>query len=192
MLTSCHDKCLVKYKLFVHSKVRRYLFTTPTTAKSKSLDTTPVVAKTRFAIVTPLSIKYKDSSTSQSTSLLAQENSLSKYMRKKVKTSRKWQKWFERQQNFGWSPKSVTVKACDPDRTVDCLGHNLFSVGQFCDGDLEVAFRSKTCYVRNLGDDLLTRARESNLYTISILDTTSSSPVCLMFKATSTKSWLWH
>ncbi|GJZ61365.1 integrase, catalytic region, zinc finger, CCHC-type containing protein, partial [Tanacetum coccineum] len=36
------------------------------------------------------------------------------------------------------------------------LGHNLFSVGQFCDDDLEVAFRSKTCYVRNLeGDDLL-------------------------------------
>ncbi|GJU64978.1 hypothetical protein Tco_1246813 [Tanacetum coccineum] len=37
------------------------------------------------------------------------------------------------------------------------LGHNLFSVGQFCDCDLEVAFRSKTCYVRNMeGDDLLT------------------------------------
>nr|GEV18205.1 retrovirus-related Pol polyprotein from transposon TNT 1-94 [Tanacetum cinerariifolium] len=33
------------------------------------------------------------------------------------------------------------------------LGHNLFSVGQFCDGDLEVAFRSKTCYVRNLKGD---------------------------------------
>ncbi|GJU10005.1 hypothetical protein Tco_1132401 [Tanacetum coccineum] len=30
---------------------------------------------------------------------------------------------------------------------VEGLGHNLFSVGQFCDGDLEVAFRSKTCYV---------------------------------------------
>ncbi|GJS23626.1 retrovirus-related pol polyprotein from transposon TNT 1-94 [Tanacetum coccineum] len=49
------------------------------------------------------------------------------------------------------------------------LGHNLFSVGQFCDGDLEVAFRSNTCYVRNLeGDDLLTGGRDSNLYTISI------------------------
>ncbi|GJZ90245.1 hypothetical protein Tco_0662172 [Tanacetum coccineum] len=47
---------------------------------------------------------------------------------------------------------------------VEGLGHNLFSVGQFYDGDLEVAFRSKTCYVRNLeGDDLLTGARESNL-----------------------------
>ncbi|GJV55189.1 integrase, catalytic region, zinc finger, CCHC-type containing protein [Tanacetum coccineum] len=76
---------------------------------------------------------------------------------------------------------------------VEGLGHNLFSVGQFCDGDLEVAFLSKTCYVRNLeGDDLLTAGCESNFYTISISDMTASSPVCLMSKATSTKSWLWH
>ncbi|GKA65616.1 hypothetical protein Tco_0765323 [Tanacetum coccineum] len=62
--------------------------------------------------------------------------------------------------------------------------HNLFSVGQFCDGDLEVAFRSKACYVHNLeGDDLLTGDRESNLYTISIPDMAGSSPVCLMSKA---------
>ncbi|GJU39773.1 integrase, catalytic region, zinc finger, CCHC-type containing protein [Tanacetum coccineum] len=73
------------------------------------------------------------------------------------------------------------------------LGPNLFSVGQLCDGDLEVAFRFKTCYARNLeGDDLLTGARESNLFTISISDMAASSPVCLMSKATSTKSWLWH
>ncbi|GKE23394.1 hypothetical protein Tco_1434906 [Tanacetum coccineum] len=40
---------------------------------------------------------------------------------------------------------------------VEGLGHNLFLVGQFYDGDLEVACRSNTCYVRNLeGDDLLT------------------------------------
>ncbi|GKD82455.1 retrovirus-related pol polyprotein from transposon TNT 1-94 [Tanacetum coccineum] len=73
------------------------------------------------------------------------------------------------------------------------LGHNLFSIGQFCDGDLEVAFRFKTCYVCNLeGDDLLTGAHESNLYTISILDMAASSPVYVMSKVTSTKSWLWH
>ncbi|GKB95282.1 retrovirus-related pol polyprotein from transposon TNT 1-94 [Tanacetum coccineum] len=75
---------------------------------------------------------------------------------------------------------------------VEGLGHNLFSVGQFCDGDLEVAFRSKTCYVRNLeGDDLLTGGRDSNLYTISISDMAASSPICLMSKATSI-SLLWH
>ncbi|GKB72297.1 retrovirus-related pol polyprotein from transposon TNT 1-94, partial [Tanacetum coccineum] len=73
------------------------------------------------------------------------------------------------------------------------LGHNLFLVGQFCDGDLEVAFRSNTCFVRNLeGGDLLTGSRKSNLYTISISEMAASSPVCLMSKATSTKSWLWH
>ncbi|GJS86074.1 retrovirus-related pol polyprotein from transposon TNT 1-94 [Tanacetum coccineum] len=75
----------------------------------------------------------------------------------------------------------------------NCLGHNLFGVGQFCDNDLEVASHSKSCYVQNLeGDDLLTGDRESNLYTISISDMAASSPVCLMSKATSTKSWLWH
>ncbi|GJS83068.1 retrovirus-related pol polyprotein from transposon TNT 1-94 [Tanacetum coccineum] len=42
------------------------------------------------------------------------------------------------------------------------------------------------------GDDLLTGSRESNLYTISISKLAASSPVCLMSKATSTKSWLWH
>ncbi|GJV01179.1 retrovirus-related pol polyprotein from transposon TNT 1-94 [Tanacetum coccineum] len=33
---------------------------------------------------------------------------------------------------------------------VEGLGHNLFSVGQFCDADLEVAFRKNTCFIRNL------------------------------------------
>nr|GFA46496.1 hypothetical protein [Tanacetum cinerariifolium] len=38
---------------------------------------------------------------------------------------------------------------------VEGLGHNLFSVGQFCDSDLEVAFRRNACFVRNMeGVDL--------------------------------------
>ncbi|GKG25657.1 hypothetical protein Tco_0398803, partial [Tanacetum coccineum] len=39
---------------------------------------------------------------------------------------------------------------------VEGLGHNLFSVSQFCDADLEVAFWKNTCFIRNLeGVDLL-------------------------------------
>ncbi|GJW29385.1 retrovirus-related pol polyprotein from transposon TNT 1-94, partial [Tanacetum coccineum] len=50
---------------------------------------------------------------------------------------------------------------------VEGLGHNLFSVGQFCDSDLEVAFRKHTCFVRDIkGTDIL--------------------------KASKSKSWLWH
>ncbi|GJZ29832.1 integrase, catalytic region, zinc finger, CCHC-type containing protein [Tanacetum coccineum] len=73
---------------------------------------------------------------------------------------------------------------------IEGLGHNLVSVRQFYDGDLEVSFRLKTCYVRNLEeDDLLTGDRESNLYTISNSKMAASSHVCLMSKATLTKSW---
>ncbi|GJU41355.1 retrovirus-related pol polyprotein from transposon TNT 1-94 [Tanacetum coccineum] len=46
---------------------------------------------------------------------------------------------------------------------VEGLGHNLFSVGQFCDSNLEVAFHMM-----------------------------ASSPICLLSKASKTKSWLWH
>nr|GEX71549.1 hypothetical protein [Tanacetum cinerariifolium] len=76
---------------------------------------------------------------------------------------------------------------------VEGLGHNLFSVGQFCDSDLEVAFRQRTCFIRNLdGVDLLTGSRGNNLYTLSLQDMMASSPICLLFKASKTKSWLWH
>ncbi|GJW49619.1 retrovirus-related pol polyprotein from transposon TNT 1-94 [Tanacetum coccineum] len=50
---------------------------------------------------------------------------------------------------------------------VEGLNHNLFSVGQFCDADLEVAFRKSTCYIGDLkGNDLLI--------------------------ASSSQAWLWH
>nr|GEW40014.1 retrovirus-related Pol polyprotein from transposon TNT 1-94 [Tanacetum cinerariifolium] len=73
------------------------------------------------------------------------------------------------------------------------LGHNLFSVGHFCDSDLEVAFRQHTCFIRNLdGVDLLTGSRGNNLYTLSLRDMMASSPICLLSKASKTKFWLWH
>nr|GEX07652.1 integrase, catalytic region, zinc finger, CCHC-type, peptidase aspartic, catalytic [Tanacetum cinerariifolium] len=73
------------------------------------------------------------------------------------------------------------------------LGHNLFSVGQFCDSDLEVAFRQHTCFIRNLdGVDLLTGSRGNNLYTLSLQDMMVFSSICLLSKASKIKSWLWH
>ncbi|GJX78067.1 retrovirus-related pol polyprotein from transposon TNT 1-94 [Tanacetum coccineum] len=76
---------------------------------------------------------------------------------------------------------------------VEGLNHNLFSVGQFCDADLEVAFRKSTCYVRDLkGNDLLTGSRRSDLYSITLQDITYPNLICLMAKATSSQAWLWH
>ncbi|GJU58451.1 retrovirus-related pol polyprotein from transposon TNT 1-94 [Tanacetum coccineum] len=53
---------------------------------------------------------------------------------------------------------------------VEGLNHNLFSVG----------------------NDLLTGNRGSNHYTISLQETTSSTLICLMAKASATQTWLWH
>ncbi|GJT72721.1 integrase, catalytic region, zinc finger, CCHC-type containing protein [Tanacetum coccineum] len=67
---------------------------------------------------------------------------------------------------------------------VEGLGHNLFSVGQFCDSDLEVAFRKHTCFVRDIkGTYILKGSRGTNLYTISIDEMMKSSPICLLSKA---------
>nr|GFB51953.1 retrovirus-related Pol polyprotein from transposon TNT 1-94 [Tanacetum cinerariifolium] len=76
---------------------------------------------------------------------------------------------------------------------VEGLGHNLFSVGQFCDADLEVAFKRNTYFIRDLdGVDFLKGNRSTNHYTINLHEMASASPICLMARATPTKSWLWH
>ncbi|GKB52251.1 retrovirus-related pol polyprotein from transposon TNT 1-94 [Tanacetum coccineum] len=113
VLIPCHDKCLANYKLNVHSKFRRALFTTPRivktkfedttpivsktrfsvkTTQSKSLDTTPVVSKTKIAAVTPLSAKNKVSSAFKTITVILRDKTLSKYMKNKIQTSQMWQK----------------------------------------------------------------------------------------------------
>ncbi|GJY38124.1 integrase, catalytic region, zinc finger, CCHC-type containing protein [Tanacetum coccineum] len=99
-----------------------------------------------------------------------------------------------------WKPKQVRQENyVDGDSVisrvyyVEGLGHNLFSVRQFCDSDLEVAFRKHLCYVRDTdGVELIKGSRGSNLYTISVEDMMKSSPICLLSKASKNKSWLWH
>ncbi|GJW95666.1 retrovirus-related pol polyprotein from transposon TNT 1-94 [Tanacetum coccineum] len=67
------------------------------------------------------------------------------------------------------------------------LGHNLFSVGQFCDSNLEDTFCQHTCFIRNLeGVDLLTGSPGNNLYTLSLGDMMTSSPICLLSRALKT------
>nr|GEY09623.1 integrase, catalytic region, zinc finger, CCHC-type, peptidase aspartic, catalytic [Tanacetum cinerariifolium] len=76
---------------------------------------------------------------------------------------------------------------------VEGLNHNLFSVGQFCNADLKVAFRKSTCYIRDLkGNDLLIGSRGMDLYSITLQDTNCPNPICLMAKASSSQAWLWH
>nr|GEV23155.1 hypothetical protein [Tanacetum cinerariifolium] len=91
--------------------------------------------------------------------------------------------------------KGVNACTSNPvEPTIKRFPNATFSLaGQFCDSDLKVAFRRNACFVRNLkGVDLLKGDRSTNLYTINLLEMAFASPICLMARASTTKSWLWH
>nr|GEZ44383.1 hypothetical protein [Tanacetum cinerariifolium] len=67
------------------------------------------------------------------------------------------------------------------------------TLAKFFDEGLEVAFRKSTCFVRNEdGVDFLTGDHSSNLYTVALNEIASNSLTCLLAKASSSQSWLWH
>nr|GEW09598.1 hypothetical protein [Tanacetum cinerariifolium] len=61
---------------------------------------------------------------------------------------------------------AVTIKRA---YYVEGLNHNLFSVGQFCNADLEVVFQKSTCYISDLkGNDLLTEGIDHQTFVARI------------------------
>ncbi|GJU71618.1 retrovirus-related pol polyprotein from transposon TNT 1-94 [Tanacetum coccineum] len=92
--------------------------------------------------------------------------------------------------------KSVTANNSEPSQSWGSIVSNVpsSSLDECRSSKLSfVAFRQHTCYIRNLeGVDLLTGSRGDNLYTLSLGDMMASSPICLLSKASKTKSWLWH
>nr|GFB98941.1 hypothetical protein [Tanacetum cinerariifolium] len=71
------------------------------------------------------------------------------------------------------------------DHVAKIMGHGHYQIGNVT--------ISRVYYMEGLnGVDLLTGSRGNNLYTPSIQDMMASSPICLLSKASKTKSWLWH
>ncbi|GJV30573.1 retrovirus-related pol polyprotein from transposon TNT 1-94 [Tanacetum coccineum] len=198
MFLLSHEKCVACYALSMNCNVNRALFTAPIASKSKNLGATSVVSKSRLSVA----------NTPKATNKVIQlvlwivDSGCSKHMTGNLQLLRNFVEKLMGTVRFGNDHFAVITGYGDYVQGnliichiyyVEGLGHNLFSVRKFCDGDLEAAFRSNTCYVWNLeGDDLLTGSHDSNLYTISISEMAASSPVCLMSRSTSTKSWLWH
>ncbi|GJZ30883.1 integrase, catalytic region, zinc finger, CCHC-type containing protein [Tanacetum coccineum] len=168
VLIPCHDKCVAKHKLNVRSNARRTFsinFRIP-----KSSETTFVAPKTRFYE------KATQSKTLDTTSVASKskidEASASKARDKVV-------------QIVLWVVDSGCSKHMTGDRSLlrnfveKFMGTVRFGNDNFA-------------AITGYGDDLIIGGRDWNLYTISISDMSASSPICLMSKATLTKSWLWH
>ncbi|GJR93173.1 retrovirus-related pol polyprotein from transposon TNT 1-94 [Tanacetum coccineum] len=185
VLIPCHDKCVAKHKLNVRSNARRTFSVNSRIPKSS--ETTFVAPKTRF------SEKATQSKTLDTTSVASKskidEASASKARDKVV-------------QIVLWIVESGCSKHITGDHSllrnfiekfmgIVRFGNDNFAAitgyGDYIHGNITI------CHVYYVeGDDLLTGGRDSNLYTISISNMAASSPICLMSKATSKKSWLWH
>ncbi|GJZ00326.1 retrovirus-related pol polyprotein from transposon TNT 1-94 [Tanacetum coccineum] len=134
--------------------------------------------KTKKPIVGPISTKEPKQKENQSVAIPHKKTVASDPTIKKTRST--FRKLYEHVRN-------VTIKRV---YYVKGLNHNLFSVGQFFEADLDVAFRKSTCYVRDLkGNDLLTGSRGTDLYSITLQDTTSPNLIFSIAKASSSQAW---
>ncbi|KAJ9547005.1 LOW QUALITY PROTEIN: hypothetical protein OSB04_019548 [Centaurea solstitialis] len=84
----------------------------------------------------------------------------------------------------------ITIKKVS---LVEGLGNNLFSIGQFCDKDLEVGFKKRRCVVKTeSGKEYFVGSRRRNLYKIDLRDVKAKNTLCLLSKASNQQSMLWH
>ncbi|GJU14140.1 hypothetical protein Tco_1136536 [Tanacetum coccineum] len=113
-----HEKCVARYALSRKSNVKRALFTNPVTAKSKNLGTTYAVVKSRLSVTKTSKATNKVFSASSLSHDSSQSKTLSNYIKNKIATSLKWQRWFEYQQSFNWSPKSKTAQSLPSEKRV--------------------------------------------------------------------------
>ncbi|KAJ9567364.1 hypothetical protein OSB04_003330 [Centaurea solstitialis] len=86
--------------------------------------------------------------------------------------------------------KDITIKNV---AHVVGLNHNLFSIGKFCDKDLEVYFKKRRCVVRTEeGKELLVGSRRTNLYTIRLQHKLQYPSSCLISRSSLRQVVLWH
>nr|GFA94895.1 hypothetical protein [Tanacetum cinerariifolium] len=100
--------------------------------------------------------------------------------------------------NNSWRSSSSNVPSslidCRNDHVARIMGYEDYQIGNVTISRVYyVEGRQHTCFICNLdGVDLLTGSWGNNLYTLFLQDMMASLPICLLSKASKTKSWLWH
>ncbi|GJX26167.1 retrovirus-related pol polyprotein from transposon TNT 1-94 [Tanacetum coccineum] len=208
VLNDNHDLCVLHYLNGINSRTRQPIVVPISTREPKHNVNQSVATSSKKTIATDSTVKKSRNITRKLYEQLVEiilfivDSGCSKHMTGNLKLLTNFVEKFLGTVKFGNDQiapilgygdlvqGTITIKRV---YYVEGLNHNLFSVGQFCDADLEVAFRKSTCYIRDLkGNDLLTGSRGTDLYSITLQDSTTPNPICLMAKATSSQAWLWH
>nr|GEU57828.1 ribonuclease H-like domain-containing protein [Tanacetum cinerariifolium] len=92
----------------------------------------------------------------------------------------------DQHRNDKLSKNKTSVTACN-----DSLNAKTLNINFVCATCEILLFIVNSRCSKHLGKDLLTGSRGTKLYSITLQDTTSTNPICLMAKATSSQAWLW-
>ncbi|GKC40697.1 retrovirus-related pol polyprotein from transposon TNT 1-94 [Tanacetum coccineum] len=102
-----------------------------------------------------------------------------------VKSKKKKHMTRQRSQLINFVSKFLGTIRFENDQIAKIMGYGDYQLGNVT--------ISRVYYVEGLNSaDLITGSRDTNLYTISLDDMLKTSPICLLSKASKTKSWLWH
>ncbi|GKC28598.1 hypothetical protein Tco_1035892 [Tanacetum coccineum] len=140
VFNSNHDACVSKFINDVNARTKKPKVVPISARKPKR--------QTNQSIATPHRKTFASESTIQ--------KSRSYFRMLYENTSKTWTWWVEKQCPSDRTNHPIHRELVQGNVTIkrvyyiEGLNHNLFLVGQFCDANLEVAFRKSTCFVKDL------------------------------------------
>ncbi|GJX00179.1 retrovirus-related pol polyprotein from transposon TNT 1-94 [Tanacetum coccineum] len=160
VLNDNHDLCVLHYINGVNSRTRQPMAVPISTREPKHNVNQSVATSSKKTIATDSTVK--------------KSRNISRKLYEQVRTVKFWNdpNCHKYLVIGDLEQRAITIKRV---YYVEGLNHNLFSIGQFCDADLEVAFRKSMCYIRDLkGNDLLTGPKTKHLeFSLIFLNTMS-------------------
>ncbi|GJT38295.1 retrovirus-related pol polyprotein from transposon TNT 1-94 [Tanacetum coccineum] len=190
-----HDACVSKYLNDVNARTKKPNVVPISTRKPKNQANKSVATPNKKMVAPDTTIQKSKS-----------------YFRELYeKTNREWKWWIAKQSPLGykWTPKPPKTKkiwlpkirtenvSSSISPTIDIVSRitNVLKISNSLGSNLSNVPSSSNSLADCLthpGNDLLTASRGSDLYTISLQETTLATPICLMAKASPTQAWLWH
>nr|GEU90681.1 retrovirus-related Pol polyprotein from transposon TNT 1-94 [Tanacetum cinerariifolium] len=148
-------------------------------------------SRTKMPIVVPVSTREPKRTVNKSVAKPLRRTVASESNQKARNTTRKLYEHVRKTCSW-WYPK-FTPPGYNWHSTVSNTLLYSISFAARRDNPIHLRLWKSTCYIRDLkGNNLLTGSRETDLYSITLQDTTSPNPIYLMAKVTSSQAWLWH
>nr|GEX06727.1 hypothetical protein [Tanacetum cinerariifolium] len=190
VLNEKHDMCVLKYRNGVNSRTKMPMVVPFSTREPKRT--------INQSIAKPLRKTVASESTNQ------KPRHTNRKLYENVSKACSW--WYPKFTPIGyqWKPKSkignvnpnVSLLLGNASRTANILEPMIPRRSTVSKTTLYsnsfAARRDYPIHRRYWGNDLLTDSHGTDLYSITLQDTTCPNPICLMAKATSSQAWLWH